>query len=561
MPRNPRPSIDSVQAPVQPASTTLHGADGLRFVQDRLALFGLVGAAISGALLVLVNLAYAAVGGASLDERLHARANLPTLLCFLAFGTVASLARRPKTLSSRLLGFLDALPVIAVAAATTIRDDADNGNGIAPLIGVLAVSDVLVLRSVTIPSGPRRTFLLGLLGAVPMQLTPLWNPEAIERFLPDGSTPAVMKHVLLFLWTMMGVAAATVASRVIYGLRRTIKEHERLGRYQLIEKIGSGGMGVVYRARHDLLRRETAVKLLLPEQGGPENLARFEREVQATSQLTSPHTISIYDYGRTPEGTFYYAMELLGEGSDLDALVRRTGPMPPGRVIHVLRQICESLAEAHDHGLVHRDIKPANVFLGPRGGRADNVKVLDFGLVKETTNLAEVGMTMSGVIAGSPRYMAPEAITSRSPVDRRSDIYSLGAVGWFLLAGRAMFEDEDTFKVLARQIEEPAVAPSVRTGRALPADLEALILACLEKDPERRPADAREVERRLAALQESGTWTDDDARAFWRDHRLESTRSTLADERTLRIDFDARRAARGPAQEQALDDGVSQSDA
>ena len=195
-----------------------------------------------------------------------------------------------------------------------------------------------------------------------------------------------------------------------------MREARRLGPYTLVEKIGEGGMGAVYRASHALLRRPTAIKILPPQRAGEMDLARFEREVQMTSQLTSPHTVSVYDYGRTPDGLFYYAMEFL-DGIDLEELVRRDGPMPPGRVVHVLRQVCEALGEAHRAGLIHRDVKPANILLCERGGRFDVAKVVDFGLVKSVSG-SDPGVTLENTVPGTPHYMAPESAARGRP-DRR----------------------------------------------------------------------------------------------------------------------------------------------
>ncbi len=513
------------------------------FLQSRIALFCAVGAWICAVLLAAANVAWILLGGQGVLESFSKPSNLPTLISLLAFLVIRRFCRREQELPMGRLMLLDALCVMIPAVAVAFPDAQDNAAGIAPLLAVLVTSDVLILRAVTIPSTWRRTLVIGLISTLPVQLSPFYNPGAIQEFMTHNPVP--MRHVLLFLWAMIGVAGASVASQVIYGLRRSIRQARQLGQYHLVEKIGAGGMGVVYRASHALLRRPTAVKLLLPEKAGPADLARFEREVQATSQLTSPHTVPIYDFGHTPEGLFYYAMELL-EGEDLERMVRRHGPLPFPRVIHVLRQVCESLAEAHDMGLVHRDVKPGNVVLGPRGGRFDVVTVLDFGLVKSIdAGPLEAGSKEGGQVAGSPHYMAPEAIQGKQ-VDPRADIYALGAVGYFLLAGEPVFEGETFLDVLAKHLDEAPIPPSRRAGVEIPEELEALILACLAKRPEDRPQDARTLGARLATMAAAFPWTDEDARKLWestRDVPATATDAPGDEEKTIIVDMSRREEA------------------
>jgi eukaryotic-like serine/threonine-protein kinase len=273
-------------------------------------------------------------------------------------------------------------------------------------------------------------------------------------------------------------------------------------------------MGVVYRAHHALLKRPTAVKLLLPDHAGEHNIARFEREVQMTSVLTHPNTIAIYDFGRTPEGVFYYAMEYL-EGIDLQNLVEHDGPQPEGRVIHVLQQVCGALGEAHGIGLIHRDIKPANIFLCERGGLADVAKVLDFGLVKSMDQSVAPALTAVDQITGTPLYMPPEAMVSPERTEARSDLYALAAVGYFLLTGTPVFEGRTVVEVGAQHLHSPPVRPSQRLGRPVSPDLEDALLAALEKDPGQRPADAKAFAARLARCRSGPTWSSDEGRVWW----------------------------------------------
>lgn len=274
-------------------------------------------------------------------------------------------------------------------------------------------------------------------------------------------------------------------------------------------------MGAVFLAQHALLRRPTAVKMLFSERVGPEALARFEREVRLTATLTHPNTVSIYDYGHTPDGAFYYAMEYL-DGVDLERLVSRFGPQPPARVIHLLQQACASLAEAHARGLVHRDIKPANIILCERGGVPDTVKVVDFGLVKDVGAGSDAALSRADMILGTPHYMAPESVRGAS-VDGRADLYALGAVGYFLLTGGPVFDAASPLEVCSLHLSEEPEAPSARAGTTLPERLEALVLACLRKEPGERPASAAELRRALLAC-EVPPWTEEDARAWWASH-------------------------------------------
>jgi serine/threonine protein kinase len=273
-----------------------------------------------------------------------------------------------------------------------------------------------------------------------------------------------------------------------------------LGSYTLGEKIGEGGMGVVYKARHALLERPTAIKLLHPERVKSEDIRRFEREVQLTSRLSHPNTISIYDFGRSKDGAFYYAMEYL-DGLDLQTLVEREGPLAPARVAHVLAQLCGALSEAHGAGLIHRDIKPANIMVCERGGEADVVKVLDFGLTKEL-GAPKMAVTRSDVqtLLGTPLYLSPEALIAPDTMDGRSDLYAVGAVGYFLLTGTPPFSGNGLFEVCAQHLHAEPVPPSRRRRSPVPPELEALILSCLHKSMDGRPQSARALRERLLPL-------------------------------------------------------------
>jgi serine/threonine-protein kinase len=289
-----------------------------------------------------------------------------------------------------------------------------------------------------------------------------------------------------------------------------------LGQYRLEREIGEGGMGRVFLARHALLKRPTAVKMLKPHMATDEIVTRFEREAQLASQLLHPNTVEVYDYGRTPEGVFYYVMEYL-EGETLDRIVGEHGPMPLGRALHVLKQICAALRVAHARSLVHRDVKPHNIMLCRRGGEYDVVKILDFGLVKDTSDGEQRDITQYQRVLGTPRYMAPERIRNPADADARSDIYSVGAVAWFLVTGRELFAPAEAHDLTYQVLHTPAPAPS-EAGANVPPRFDALVLSCLAKERNERPHDVRVVQALLEALAAEAPWTQGEAEAWWRQH-------------------------------------------
>jgi len=357
-------------------------------------------------------------------------------------------------------------------------------------------------------------------------------------------TLRIVRRVFVILFLLLVLAALTVLlfsyRQVVWRRRLTEAELKarQLGQYKLVEKIGEGGMGIVYKAHHALLRRETALKLLMPDKASAIAIEHFEREVRLTCRLMHPNTIQIYDFGHTPEGIFYYAMEYL-EGLTLNDLVERYGPQPEGRIINLLIQVCASLGEAHAAGLVHRDIKPANVFLCDRGGVPDLVKVLDFGLVRTVIDQPETAEPEP--LVGTPNFIPPETIENPALSDGRSDLYSLGAVGYFLLTGQYLFEGETITTIGNRRLRETPERPSVRSGRAICPHLEAVIMRCLEKDPEERPQSAQELAAVLAAGPHAGDWTFEKRTEWWEAHRqaIEAARTpqpqTLASSSALDI--------------------------
>ena len=371
---------------------------------------------------------------------------------------------------------------------------------------------VLVVRAAIVPSSPARTVVVGLLATTVLTI-PVWSRRGDALALPADFVAHFM-WVAVLGWGLIFTAATAVVSRVIYGLQEKVREAMQLGNYTLEEKLGEGGMGVVYRARHAMLRRPTAVKLLPPARAGERAVARFEREVQLTAGLTHPNTVTVFDYGRTPEGVFYYAMELL-DGASLSEVVALDGAQPPERVIHVLHGVTGALREAHGVGLIHRDIKPANIILCAQGGIPDVPKVVDFGLVKELRGDTRGELTRAETITGTPLYMSPETITASDTVDGRSDLYALGAVGYFLLTGEHVFAGNTLVEVCSHHLHTAPVRPSRRLGRGVPEDLEALLLACLAKDPAQRPQTAGALQERLARCQGFNGWDVQRARAWW----------------------------------------------
>ncbi|MFO0948929.1 MAG: serine/threonine-protein kinase [Planctomycetota bacterium] len=320
---------------------------------------------------------------------------------------------------------------------------------------------------------------------------------------------------LLGLWIGIPAAAAIYGSHTINALRREASAAKQVGSYRLIEKIGTGGMGEVYLAEHKLLKRPCAIKLIHPSHAeDPQSIARFESEVQASAQLTHWNTIEIYDYGMTDDGTFYYAMEYL-PGLNLQELIDKHGPMPASRAVHLLRQVCAGLREAHAMGLIHRDIKPGNIFATERGGVHDVAKLVDFGLVKSTKKAEQsINLTLEGMVIGSPLYVAPEHAMGTGPADPRGDIYSLGAVGYFLLTARPLFVHDKPLQVIFAHVNE-LVQPPSSLNPTVPSDLEAIILRCLEKDPANRFQTVRDLEEALANCQCADEWNSELAESWW----------------------------------------------
>ena len=380
------------------------------------------------------------------------------------------------------------------------------------MLALLIANSILLYRAATVPSPPRRTAVISAFSSLPIPAAAFF----LYASAAPGGTSRGGAVAWSLLWSLLGIVLSTLVSYVTFRLRTSVMRNRRLGQYTLTEKLGEGGMGIVYRAEHEMLRRPTAIKLLPPGRAGEEGLKRFEREVQLTARLTSPHTVSIFDYGRTPDGLFYYVMEYL-DGVDLETLVRESGPLPAARAVRILRQVCEALAEAHGIGLIHRDIKPANILLCERGGSPDIAKVVDFGLVKDLSGVDDPLVTTEDVLRGTPQYMAPEAIRDPKSADPRSDLYAVGAVAYFLLTGTPVFSGRGPLETIHHHLQTPPEPLSKRLGRALPAELEGIVLSCLAKEPADRPESARALARALAACPDVPAWNESEAEGWWRE--------------------------------------------
>src|SRR5215218_5525912 len=445
----------------------LDTSNGLDFVQERLALVSKTLFLVSFAFYLFLLASMVLVGGAPFLAVVEGPVAMGHLAASSTMALLWLLATHAR-LSRRGLGALDGIGFVVAPGFLSIMTVNDEGQILQVL---LALTVTVMIRAILVPSRPGRTMLLTALAFLPTVVVCIarHHPTAL---LP-GFTPSYQKQYMTLntvLWSVLGITLATITSRVTYGLRRQVAEANELGQYVLEEKIGGGGMGEVWRARHRLLIRPAAIKLIRPQTSGDAELLlrRFEREARATAALKSPHTVQLYDFGATEDGRLYYVMELL-EGLDLDTLVRQHGPVPAERVVHILRQVCSSLQDAHQNGLVHRDIKPANVVVSRAGTTFDFAKVLDFGLVKldperkaEAERKAEgdaVKLTSDGSTSGTPAFMAPEVVLGAADTDHRVDLYALGCVGYWLLTGKLVFGGKNVVEVMFHHAHTPAPRP------------------------------------------------------------------------------------------------------
>jgi serine/threonine protein kinase len=375
---------------------------------------------------------------------------------------------------------------------------------------------IWILTFTLLPVSPARA-------ALAAYATAAMVPSAMLVHVMLGNRPLPM-NAFEWLPVVAGFLAAmisTFVSKVMHGLGRQVEQAKKLGAYELIEELGHGGMGEVWRAEHHSLIRPAAVKLLrreltarLPPAEREALNVRFQREVQATAMLSSPHTVAVFDFGHTQDGTLYYVMELLN-GLDVETLIEKHGPQPAERVIYLLRQACDSLAEAHRRNLIHRDIKPANIYLCAIGLKVDFVKVLDFGLVRDLRS--DLRLTSEGEVSGTPAYLAPEA-AARNQFDARGDIYALGCVAYYMLTGQLVFEGETSAAMIAAHIRDVPPPPSQRSELAISPELDAIILACLAKNPDDRPQTAEELQQRLNEVALATPWNQQRASCWWAMH-------------------------------------------
>jgi serine/threonine-protein kinase len=385
------------------------------------------------------------------------------------------------------------------------------------LVGVSAALRwfiLIVLYGAFIPNTWRRcAAMVGIFAVLPILLM------AVGSQVDPATAPYVLSALPeVVLLMAMAAAIAVFGSHKMRELQEKAHEAERIGQYRLKQILGIGGMGTVYLAEHVLLRRPCALKLIRAEQAGdPRTLIRFEREVRATATLTHCNTIEIFDYGHADDGTFYYVMEYL-PGMNLEDLVEQHGAMPPERAIYLLRQVCQALREAHAIGLIHRDVKPSNIFASERGKVYDVAKLLDFGLVKSLDSGKEfIKVTRVGSFTGSPAFMSPEQAQGQSNLDPRTDIYNVGAVAYYLITGKLPFDRESTVQMLHAHAYEPLV-PTDDFKDKVPADVQRVILRCLEKDPEHRYPDAASLEKALVGCASASGWTPEKAEEWWREH-------------------------------------------
>jgi len=408
---------------------------------------------------------------------------------------------------------------------------------VSPMISWIGA--VVLMSSAIVPNSPIKTLVAGLI-AVSMNPLAMLIAKARGTWEFGSWTNVLVMHYPDYL--LVGVAV--VISRVMTRLGQQVSKAREMGSYRLVTRLGKGGMGEVWRARHHMLARDAAIKLIQPDmlsrKSGSDFLLvqkRFEQEAKATASLRSPHTVELYDFGVTREGVFYYVMELL-DGIDLETLVKKFGPQPPARVANILRQVCRSLADAHENGMIHRDIKPTNIFLCRLGNEYDFVKVLDFGLVKVLDN-DETKMTVEGATTGTPAYMAPELAMGSTQVDGRTDLYGLGCVAYWLITGRLVFEEKGATAMMLAHLQKKPMSPSEKCGLVIPAGLERAITMCLAKTPAERPAEANELARMLERCDGIGFWTAGDAERWWRANISEGIHPALHPAPPAHVDPDA----------------------
>lgn len=497
--------------------------DLLQQASRRFRLICLIGVGLWAANLFVFHVVAPALGWMGRDQVKSGQIDIAASILISISTLLYFLSRRKEDDPRRLLNVGLVYQVVTCAAIAYINHFAVQTPG--DEHGVSWVAIIILIFPAILPTVPRYTAIAAFLSAVMDPLFYLaWLGQAGQL---DSMGPVVGTAFFLHAPNFICAGVAVVISHIITGLGRQVTQARELGSYELGELLGSGGMGEVWRANHRLLARPAAIKLIRAERVGCSDSRttmvvqeRFKREARAAASLRSPHTIDLFDFGVSNDGTFYYVMELLA-GFDLDQLVRKYGPLEPARVVHILRQACDSLGEAHVRGLVHRDIKPANLYLCRMGLQHDFVKVLDFGLVKSDDSRNEQTMlTSPEVTTGTPAFMAPEVALSEA-VDGRTDLYALGCVGYWLLTGELVFEADTAIQMVAHHLRTPPVPPSRRSELRVPPALDQIILACLAKSPSDRPATAQELARLLSQVNGSPVWGEDQAARWWARHAPE----------------------------------------
>jgi eukaryotic-like serine/threonine-protein kinase len=433
----------------------------------------------------------------------------------LIAGVLLFRAARNDEITTRRLIRLGLTYQVLVCFSFSVAEQVGLHYGAFEVGGLSALVILLLLFPLFVPATRRQTLIASFTGATMAPVAVVVYGVALDSDLPDLFAASGFAMVMNYL--VAGLAV--LPQLVVRDLGKGAREARRLGAYRLEALVGRGAMGEVWRGAHRFLRRPAAVKLIRPDRasdGAESALRRFEREAQATANLCSPHSCIVFDFGVSSDGAFYYVMELL-DGFDLKTLVERFGPLPAERVVHLLAQACDALGEAHSVGLIHRDVKPANLFTCRYGLDLDFTKVLDFGLVKSVQGGTDVTDTGIGAIAGTPAFMAPEAITDPSLMGPAADIYALGCVAFWLLTGRVVFEGATTMKVLLAHVNEPPVAPSTLAELPVPPALDALVLQCLAKDPAERPPSAAALRAALTAACDT-PWTPERAQRWWTTH-------------------------------------------
>jgi eukaryotic-like serine/threonine-protein kinase len=449
---------------------------------------------------------------AIIDDPINRLATLASVLMAAALFVL----RRFQLARARTLLGLGMLFEIVVAIAISLIETTRPFDPNVPLLGLSALGPWIAFVGALIPNRPIVTLLVALTAATTWPIAYAINSVRLD-FVTASWRQTMVWPGINYLMALL----AYLLGRATYGTACQAQTAQELGSYTLVSPIGEGGMGEVWKASHRMLARAAAIKLVKPAEAGSARQAdtavrRFRREANVIAGLQSPHTVYLYDFGTAQDGRFYYVMELL-DGISLQTLVTTFGPQPASRVVHILRQICSSLDEAHEQGLIHRDLKPSNVMACKVAQQHDFVKVLDFGLAKYVGRDDVSLVTVEGMTAGTPGYMAPEIALGNTDMDARADLYSLGCVGYVLLTGTLVFQDSNPMSMALKHVQAKPEPPSLRTELPIPRDLESIIMQCLEKQPGDRPASARDVDE-LLRISATPLWTERDASTWWEHH-------------------------------------------